>query len=713
MGNAASSDSGAAAASGVEAPISAETEHNALAMRMQAITGAKPAETRATPRGPKAAQEDHPVIAKALSKLLLFDRLEPAAQAKVVEHTWTRSVAAGEILIQEGETGLAATELYVVKSGTFEVLERRKNVSMRVNTKEPGDVFGEVSLMYNCPRTATVAATTDAVVWVLERDVFRKYMEEFAKAESHQIELFLNQVPLLAKLSRPDKQRLVDAFVEESFPAGATIIREGDPGDKFYIIKSGEAVVTQAGKEVNRLFKSDFFGERALLVNEPRGATVAASQATVCIVLDRETFTEILGPLDSAMTAAKSDVETQKRMALLKPRGTAAAAARPRADVVLMVKAPGGHIKVVASGHLDEVQELLNGNGGGELVLKECELLGEGAFSRVSQVTVDSSSRTFALKRMTKTAALQCPEHVYCEQHISKNTTNAFCIRQYASFKDPHHLYFLFDLMPGGDLMDVLVAEAKIIKHPVPQKGSLRQGCLAPKVKMWQGMEEQMAKFYVASIVLALEYLHDSGIVYRDLKPENVLIDNQGFAKLGDFGFAKQIDATGRTYTFCGTPGYVAPENVLGRGYNHSVDWWTLGVLMYVLLTARQPFSSPKTHDPMEVMRRIVDDRWPVKYPPYMSPAAKDLIMRLLERKPAKRIGMLQGRTADIKSHKWFADFDWQALAARRMEPPRRPKQTDHAKRKAELEDAHKADPVQPSMTPEEQMEVEKVFHDF
>ena len=75
--------------------------------------------------------------------------------------------------------------------------------------------------------------------------------------------------------------------------------------------------------------------------------------------------------------------------------------------------------------------------------------------------------------------------------------------------------------------MDVLVAEAKIIKHPVPQKGSLRQGCLAPKVKMWQGMEESMAQFYVASIVLALEYLHSSGIVYRDLKPENVLIDGQ------------------------------------------------------------------------------------------------------------------------------------------------------------------------------------------
>lgn len=157
----------------------------------------------------------------SLAKLLLFDRLDKTAQAKIVENTWVRAVAAGEILIQEGETGLAASELYVVKYGTFEVrtsngrqqqqgqqqaalpagstaqpreslgartcmptaravaappaqvLERRKGVSMRVNVKERGDVFGEVSLLYNCPRTATVAATTDATVWVLERDMFR------------------------------------------------------------------------------------------------------------------------------------------------------------------------------------------------------------------------------------------------------------------------------------------------------------------------------------------------------------------------------------------------------------------------------------------------------------------------------------------------------------------------------------------------------------
>ena len=192
-------------------------------------------------------------------------------------------------------------------------------------------------------------------------------------------------------------------------------------------------------------------------------------------------------------------------------------------------------------------------------------------------------------------------------------------------------------------------------------------------------------------MVEALAYLHARGIVYRDLKPENVLVDQSGYAVLGDFGFAKALDpSSGRTYTFCGTPGYVAPENVLARGYGPSVDWWGLGVLVYVLLTGRQPFSSPRTDDPLAVMRRIVDEGWGVPLPPYLSPAARDLLTRLLERQPARRLGCGPAGVAEVRAHRWFAGVEWGGLASRRVMPPRAPRGSDAAKRLSDLAAAEK-----------------------
>ncbi|GFR52827.1 hypothetical protein Agub_g15453, partial [Astrephomene gubernaculifera] len=491
--------------------------------RAKAITGNKAGATKLDiklpPKATRTEASDYEFIKSSLINLLLFSRLDRVTAQRIVSEMYMLPVLAGEILIQQGDTGDAATKLFVVRSGKFEVLERRKDVMFKVNTKERGDVFGEISLMYDCPRSATVAATTDASVWVLERDVFRHFVQASVEDEKSQVQIFLNSVPLLASLRPEEKMKLVDAFQEEVYAAGARVICEGDLGDKFYLIKEGEARVLQGDKEVNRLFRSDFFGEQALLQDEPRRATVNALTSLTCLTLDRRTFVAVLGPLQDIMKKEKSAEVVNQRMAKLRPQGSAALR-RPTAEV--LIKNYGGHVaataaaaagpagvaaaagaasagsgksrQVMCDGHLDEVLELLKGgqkmqdehrDHSRRLVLVEGELLGEGAFSRVCKVTEESTGRVFALKRMAKSAALQCPDHVFCEQHITRNIAHPFCLRQYASFQDRYSLYMLFDLMPGGDLMDVLVAEAKVIKYPVPDKNSLRKGCLAPKMKMW------------------------------------------------------------------------------------------------------------------------------------------------------------------------------------------------------------------------------------
>ena len=385
---------------------------------------------------------------------------------------------------------------------------------------------------------------------------------------------------------------------------------------------------------------------------------------------------------------------------------------------------------VRAVGHLDEVWELNHSSDpyrtnntptpassqrDDDIVLSLIEgiTLGGGAFSRVSSVTEEGCSRSYALKRIRKTAVMRCPEHIYCEQAITRNLTHPFCIRQYGSFQDKYHLYFLFDLMNGGDLMDILVNDAAVVSVRTPTKHSLKPACLAPQVQVLRGLTEDVAKFYIASIVLALEYLHENKVVYRDLKPENVLIDQQGYPRLGDFGFAKVLKRGKKTYTFCGTPGYVAPENVLAHGYGYSVDWWALGVVTYVLLTGKQPFTYPRTDDQMEIMKRIVDNAYHISFPPYVSHTAKSFVLGLLERIPSRRLGCLPGRVNDIKMHAWFQDFDWDSLAARKMIPPRPPKD-DAAKRIRDLMHSERKGLNKVAKeSPDDLREANKIFEDF
>merc|ERR1719499_2263384 len=271
--------------------------------------------------------------------------------------------------------------------------------------------------------------------------------------------------------------------------------------------------------------------------------------------------------------------------------------------------------------------------------LKHVGVLGKGAFGYVTLVLDPSTNQSYALKAIKKKQVIDLGQqaHIINEKKVMQMMNNFFLVNLRATYKDPRRVYFLLDACLGGELFTIL--------------------------RRRRYFDEPTSRFYTACVVEGFEYMHSRNIIYRDLKPENLVLDGSGYLKITDFGFAKVVED--RTFTLCGTPDYLAPEIVTGQGHGKGVDWWTLGILIYEMLASFPPFFDD---EPIETYRKIIKCR--IKFPRYFTQEAKDLIKNLLRSKPVKRLGVLKGGAALIRRHPWFSDFEWEALNAFKLEPP-------------------------------------------
>jgi len=236
-----------------------------------------------------------------------------------------------------------------------------------------------------------------------------------------------------------------------------------------------------------------------------------------------------------------------------------------------------------------------------------------------------------ALKILKKSEILRLKQvdHIMSENGILRTVNHPFLVNLLGFTQDDRYLYFVLEYIAGGELFTYLRGIGRL--------------------------ESAQARFYAAQVISMFEYLHSKNIIYRDLKPENLLIAGDGYLKLTDFGFAKVVE--GRTYTLCGTPEYLAPEILLNKGHGKPVDWWTSGILIYEMLAGIDPFTD---EDPMAIYQKILKGK--VRFPRNFDKNAKSLVRHLLVADLSKRYGNLRRGVDDIKKHRWFSGLDWVRL---------------------------------------------------
>jgi cGMP-dependent protein kinase len=683
-------------------------------------------------------------LAQTLKSHFVFSYLDPLQLSEVVSKFKFCQVKKGEFVFKQGDD---ASLFFILETGKVKVFVGLKEKALLGS----GAFFGELALLYNAPRSASVVAEEDCELWYIDRNTFRESVEKTITKQIEENVKFIAKVPLFRNLTLEQQESIAGSLIPHKFNPNTVIVHEDDPADSLYIIKEGNLSVTKQGKEIRKLEQGDTFGEAALLsYGSVRQMTIKTDteSAVVCLALGRESLNAILGDrveiivfrniqrwsmeknqilsnltkiqiekVIDEMTIKKynkGDViyENGKKCeklaiviegALIDPATNEVHAAKGTIFGVDSLSVKKMNDKLNASlvmadrGILSEIDftTFLNVIGGNfEEVIKKnarshekklsdksnlkimdydvpldnltfVKKLGAGQFGSVYLVS-DEKKDLFALKAISRMKIHQTRSEklLVAEKQVLAMVDFSYIIKFVRSYKDENNVYFLLEYVKGRELFDAMRDIGYLTTYE--------------------------SQFFIGSLILAIEYMHSQHVVHRDVKPENVMIDHMGFPKLLDMGTCKvlrpgSMGAIARTFTHVGTPLYMAPEIIMGKGYIFHVDLWSLGVMLFEFLIGPCPFGE-NSEDPYEIYNEILTKKH--VFPPWFKDVkAKALIDQMLSRVPEKRLG---GSFATLKAHPWFETLDWDKLHDKQLKPPYIPKEAHMISEKV-IEEARKA----------------------
>ncbi|XP_023004729.1 protein phosphatase 2C and cyclic nucleotide-binding/kinase domain-containing protein-like isoform X2 [Cucurbita maxima] len=550
--------------------------------------------------------EEEAHIERALHDHFLFRKLTDSQCQVLLDCMQRVEVIPGQIVVEQGGEGDC---FYVVGSGEFEVLATQEESHGEVPrilqhyTAEKLSSFGELALMYNKPLQASVRAVTSGTLWALKREDFRGILiSEFSNLSSLKL---LRSVDLLSRLTILQLSHIADCLSEVTFSDGQLIVDGNEGSRALHIIHKGQVRITfdvelmsnsniydddvaQNGKEISVIKKEgSYFGEWALLGEHIGFLRAVAVGDVVCAILTKEKFESVVGPLP------KLSQDDQKEHSSDSLHHSA---------------------KIMDISALSKVELA-------DLEWKTC--LYSTEYSEIGLVRLRNTESMLSLERFTrqKVKRLGLEEQMLKEKNLMKTVSSSACV--------PQLLCTCLDQSHAGILLKTCLAcpFASILHVP---------------------LDESSARFYVASLVIALEDLHKLGVLYRGISPDVLMLDQTGRIQLVDFRFGKRTLGE-RTYTMSGREEFLAPEIVQGNGHGFAADWWALGVLTYFMLKGEMPFGSCRQSElDISCLLEII------------SPEATDLIVKLLEVDEKKRLG--NENENSVRSHPWFVGVDWKGI---------------------------------------------------